>query len=171
MYLLEIYIYIQVPNCLVHLSAFFSSFLVRPILSWRFAVGGFPFSMLLIMSAIIFRKVMKDLGDKTKDAYGDAGSLAEQAISSSSLPCRWDSDIKEVQLWTWKEHGAWHKVGLHKSCGDLEHRVDICNLGISNLGRKCFDNGESGGHVFAAEICIIWGGLWLSIFMCFLSFL
>ncbi|KAJ1376518.1 P-loop containing nucleoside triphosphate hydrolase [Sesbania bispinosa] len=72
----------KVPNCLVHLSAFISSFIVALFLSWRLAIAAFPFSIMMIIPALIFGKVMKELGSKIKDEYGVAGSIAEQAISS-----------------------------------------------------------------------------------------
>ncbi|MCI69067.1 ABC transporter B family member, partial [Trifolium medium] len=37
---------------------------------------------MMIMPALIFGNSMKELGGKMKDAFGVAGSIAEQAISS-----------------------------------------------------------------------------------------
>lgn len=52
------------------------------LLSWRLALAAFPLTLFFIAPGIGFGKVLKGLGTKMKDAYGIAGSIAEQAVSS-----------------------------------------------------------------------------------------
>lgn len=107
---------------------------------------------------------MKDLGDKMKDAFGVAGSIAEQAISS----------IRTVYSY----------VGEKQTMNKFSSALENCmNLGIKQGQTKGVVIGsigllyatwafqswvgsvlvrtksETGGNVFCAEICIIWGGL------------
>ncbi|XP_061346983.1 putative multidrug resistance protein, partial [Gastrolobium bilobum] len=155
-----------VPNCLVNLSAFFSCFIVALFLSWRLAVAAFPFSIMMIMPAIIFGKDLKELGNKMKDAYGVAGSIAEQAISSIRTVYSYVGEKQTLN----KFSSALEKVmQLGIKQGQTKGLV-IGSIGLlyatwafqswagSVLVRT---KGESGGHVFGAEICIIWGGLCL----------
>ncbi|XP_004502504.1 putative multidrug resistance protein isoform X1 [Cicer arietinum] len=154
----------KVPSCLVHLSAFFSSFIVALFLSWRLAVAAFPFSIMMIMPALIFGKVMKELGGKMKDAFGVAGSIAEQAISSvrtvysyvgeKQTLKRFSSALETCMLLGIKQGQT--KGVVIGSIGLLYATWAFQTWVGSVLVRT---KGEKGGHVFCAEICIIWGGL------------
>lgn len=155
---------LQVPNCLGHLSAFFSSFIVALFLSWRLAVAAFPFSIMMIMPAIIFGKAMKELGNKMKDAYGVAGSIAEQAISSIRTVYSYVGEKQTMQAFNSSLEKSM-EIGIKQ--GQIKG-VIIGSIGLlyatwafqSWVGSVLVrTKGESGGPVFCAEICIIWGGL------------
>ncbi|XP_014519543.1 ABC transporter B family member 15 isoform X1 [Vigna radiata var. radiata] len=154
----------KVPNCLGHLSAFFSSFIVALFLSWRLAVAAFPFSIMMIMPAIIFGKAMKELGNKMKDAYGVAGSIAEQAISSIRTVYSYVGEKQTMQAFNSSLEKSM-EIGIKQ--GQIKG-VIIGSIGLlyatwafqSWVGSVLVrTKGESGGPVFCAEICIIWGGL------------
>lgn len=149
---------------MVHLSAFFSSFIVALFLSWRLAVAAFPFSIMMIMPAIILGKNMKELGNKIKDAYGVAGSIAEQAISS----------IRTVYSYVGEKQTLYRfSTALEKSMelGIKEGQTKGVVIGSMGLIYATWafqtwvgsvlvrTKGETGGHVFCAQICIIWGGM------------
>ncbi|KAI5352182.1 hypothetical protein L3X38_005073 [Prunus dulcis] len=72
----------KIPNCLAQLSSFFISLGVAFSLSWRLTVAALPFSVLFIVPTLGFGRVLKDFGSKSNGAYGVAGGIAEQAISS-----------------------------------------------------------------------------------------
>ncbi|KAI5406157.1 putative multidrug resistance protein [Lathyrus oleraceus] len=154
----------KVPSCLVHLSAFFSSFIVALFLSWRLAVAAFPFSIMMILPALIYGNAMKELGGKMKDAFGDAGSIAEQAISS----------VRTVYSYVGEKQTLKRFSSALETCMQLGIKqgqtkgVVIGSFGLlyatwafqSWVGSVLVrTKGEKGGHVFCAEICIIWGGL------------
>ncbi|KAF7839879.1 putative multidrug resistance protein [Senna tora] len=154
----------KAPSCLVHLSSFFSSFTVALILSWRLAVSAFPFSIIMIMPAIISGKSMKELGLEMKNAYGVAGSIAEQAISSIRTVYSYVGEKQTLERFGSSLEKSM-KLGIRMG---LTKGVVIGSFGLIYttwafqtwvgsilVTRK----GENGGNVFCAEICIIWGGL------------
>ncbi|KAG4923145.1 hypothetical protein GLYMA_18G012700v4 [Glycine max] len=154
----------KVPNCLGHLSAFFSSFVVALFLSWRLALAAFPFSIIMIMPAIIFGKTMKELGNKMKDAYGVAGSIAEQTISSIRTVYSYVGEKQTLEAFN---SGLQKSMEIGIKLGQTKG-VIIGSFGLlyatwafqSWVGSVLVrTKGESGGPVFCAEICIIWGGL------------
>lgn len=134
------------------------------VLSWRLAVSAFPFSIIMITPAIIFGKNLKEFGNKMKDAYGVAGSIGEQAISSIRTVYSYVGEKQTLErfgsaLETSMKLGI--KIGLTKG-------VVIGSFGLiyatwafqTWVGSVLVtDRGESGGNVFCAEICIIWAGL------------
>ncbi|KAL1336538.1 hypothetical protein AAHE18_10G069900 [Arachis hypogaea] len=154
----------KIPNCLVHLSAFFSSFIVGLFLSWRLVIAAFPFSIMMIMPAIIFGKAMKDLGEKMKDAYGIAGSIAEQAILSIRTVYSYVAEKETLKRYSSAlERSMELGIKLGRTKG-----VVVGSFGLlyatwafqSWVGSVVVrTKGERGGLVFAAQICMIWGGL------------
>lgn len=134
------------------------------MLSWRLAVAAFPFSLMVIIPGVGFGKVLKDLGIKMKDAYGVAGGIAEQAISS----------IRTVYSY----------VGEHQTLDRFSRALQKCtDLGIKQGFMKGIligsmgmvyaswafqawvgsllvsEKGEKGGFVFISGLCLILGGL------------
>ncbi|KAG7979990.1 hypothetical protein I3843_05G158300 [Carya illinoinensis] len=75
----------KLPNCLAHLTSFISYLIIAFVLSRRLALVALPFSLLFIVPGVGFGKKMNSLGSKARDAYGIAGGIAEQAISSIAL--------------------------------------------------------------------------------------
>ncbi|KAI9116915.1 hypothetical protein K1719_011914 [Acacia pycnantha] len=154
----------KIPTCLLHLSAVFSSFIVAAILSWRLALSAFPFSVMMIMPAIIFGKKLKELGGQMKDAYGVAGGIAEQAISSIRTVYSYVGEKQTIERFASALETSM-KVGI--KLGSTKGVV-IGSFGLiyatwafqTWVGSILVSQrGESGGKVFVAEICIIWGGL------------
>ncbi|KAK6930921.1 ABC transporter type 1, transmembrane domain [Dillenia turbinata] len=74
----------KIPNCLPHFTAFICSIGVAFILSWQIALSALPFTLMFVGPGIGFGKVLIGLGAKIKVAYGAAGGIAEQTLSSIS---------------------------------------------------------------------------------------
>ncbi|KAJ8758929.1 hypothetical protein K2173_002708 [Erythroxylum novogranatense] len=72
----------KIPNFLAQLTSFLFSIVAAFLLSWRLTVAILPLSILFLIPAVGFGLVMQKLGVKMKEAYGRAGGVAEQAISS-----------------------------------------------------------------------------------------
>ncbi|MED6138198.1 hypothetical protein PIB30_072037 [Stylosanthes scabra] len=154
----------KIPNCLVHLSALFSSFIVGFFLSWRLVIAAFPFSIMMIMPAIIFGKVMKDLGGKMKDAYGVAGHIAEQAISSVRTVYSYVAEKETLKRFSSALERSMElgiKVGRTKGVVIGSFGLLYCTWAFQSWVGSVLvrTKGEKGGLVFAAEICMMWGGL------------
>ena len=119
---------------------------------------------MMVMPAIIFGKAMKERGNKMKDAYGVAGSIAEQAISSI---CTVYSYVGEKQTLNRFSSALEESMELGIKQGQTKGVV-IGSFGLlyatwafqSWVGSVLVrTKGERGGLVFVAEICMIWGGL------------
>ncbi|KAF6157844.1 hypothetical protein GIB67_003744 [Kingdonia uniflora] len=72
----------KVPNFLMNLTTFFSSYIVAFVLLWRMALVGFPFVLLLIIPGLIYSRILMVLVGKIRHEYDKAGNIVEQAISS-----------------------------------------------------------------------------------------
>ncbi|KAH7857236.1 hypothetical protein Vadar_010449 [Vaccinium darrowii] len=72
----------KIPHFMVNFSTFIALIIVSFVLSWRLALAALPLTILFIVPGLGFGKLMMELGMKMKDAYGVAGEIAEQAISS-----------------------------------------------------------------------------------------
>ncbi|KAJ7957664.1 ABC transporter B family protein [Quillaja saponaria] len=154
----------KIPTCLAQLSSFLFSFPIAFILSWRLALASFPLSLMMIVPAIVFGKILKKLGNKMKEAYGVAGGIAEQAISSVRTVYSYVAENQTLERFSSaldKSLELGIKQGLTKG-------VVIGSMGLmyvtwafqSWVGSiLIIEKGEKGGHVFISEICTIWGGL------------
>ncbi|XP_051144246.1 ABC transporter B family member 15-like [Andrographis paniculata] len=154
----------KVPNSLAQFSALVFSLLVAFLLSWRIALASLPFAVGFVAPAVGFGRLMMDMGIQSKEAYGVAGSIAEQAISN----------IRSV----------YSHVGEHKTVGKFRRALEgsmtlgikqglMKGLMIGSMGMifvtwafqswvgglLVAELGESGGHVFIAGLSIILGGL------------
>ncbi|KAA8533236.1 hypothetical protein F0562_033231 [Nyssa sinensis] len=154
----------KIPNCLAHLSTFIFSLVVAFLLSWRLALAALPFSLMFIIPGVGFGKLLMILGMRKKDAYGVAGGIAEQAISSI--------------------HTVYSYVGEHQTLNRFSRALQkSMDLGIKQGFTKgllmgsmgtvfavwafqswvgCIlvtEKGESGGRTFVSGACIIIGGL------------
>ncbi|CAN6548837.1 unnamed protein product [Malus baccata var. baccata] len=153
----------KIPNCLAHLSSFIFCFPVAFVLSWRLALAALPCSIMFMIPGIGIGNVMKKLGGKIAGAYGVAGGIAEQAISSIRTVY---SYVGENQ--TLKKFG----IALEK-CTELGIKQGFTKgLLIGSMGmiyaawafqawvgsKLVTERGEKGGLVFISGICVILGG-------------
>lgn len=154
----------QIPDCLAYLSTFFFCLLFSFILSWRLALAALPFTLLFIVPGLVFGKLMMDVIMKMIEAYGVAGGIAEQAISSirtvySYVAENQTSNRFSSALEKTLELGI--KQGFAK--GLMMGSMGAIYLGWAFqawIGSYLVTNkGEKGGSIFVAGINVIMGGL------------
>lgn len=127
-------------------------------------MASLPFVLGFIIPVLAFGKVMANLGVKSKDAYGVAGDIAEQAISNIRTVYSYVAELKTV-----KKYGnalqESSKLGIKQG---LMKGYMIGSMGLMFAtwafqswvgGLLVSDKGENGARVFIAGTCIILGGL------------
>ncbi|KAK9276870.1 hypothetical protein L1049_006407 [Liquidambar formosana] len=154
----------KIPNCLAHLSSFICSLIVAFVLSWRLAVAGLPFSVMFIIPGVGFGKILMNLGTKMKNAYGAAGGMAEQAISSVRTVY---SYVGERQTLNRFSHALQKSMelgikqgftkGLMMGSMGMVFATWAFEAWVGSL--LVTERGERGGRVFISAVCVILGGL------------
>ncbi|PSS28554.1 ABC transporter B family member 15 like [Actinidia chinensis var. chinensis] len=154
----------KLPNCIANLSTFLFSLVVAFVLSWRLALAALPFSLMFIVPGVGFGKLMMGLGIQIKDAYGIAGGIAEQAISSIRTIY---SYVGECQTLDRFSHALQKSTDLGIKQGFIKGLL-IGSMGMVYAHwafQSWFasilvtERGESGGRVFTSGICVILGGI------------
>ncbi|KAM4109664.1 hypothetical protein ACB094_03G136600 [Castanea mollissima] len=141
----------KIPNCLAHLTSFILSLTVAFLLSWRLALAAFPLTLFFIAPGIGFGKVLKGLGTKMKDAYGIAGSIAEQVISSIRITYSYVG-----------EHQTQHRFscltkGLLIGSMGIIYAVWAFQAWVGSV--LVIQRSETGNIVFIAGVCIMVGAV------------
>ncbi|KAL8506135.1 hypothetical protein ACS0TY_017119 [Phlomoides rotata] len=72
----------KIPDCIAYIGSFFFCLIFAFTLSWRLTLAAIPFTLMFIIPALGFGKMMMDVAMKTIESYAVAGTVAEQAISS-----------------------------------------------------------------------------------------
>ncbi|CAN1238821.1 ABC transporter B family member 15 [Linum grandiflorum] len=72
----------KVPNLLMNLSTFLSSYVVGLVMLWKLTIVGIPFIVILVIPGIMYGRTLMVVARKMRDEYNKAGNIAEQAISS-----------------------------------------------------------------------------------------
>ncbi|KAM1057304.1 hypothetical protein ACFX2A_031263 [Malus domestica] len=154
----------KIPDCLTYMSTFFFCHIFAFMLSWRLTLAAMPLSILFIAPGLVFGKILMGLVMKGIAAYGVAGGLAEQAISSVRTVYSYVGENQTLNrfstaLQTVTELGI--KVGLVKG-------VLMGSMGMIYVGwgfqawvgtYLVTQKGEDGGHVFVAGFNVLMGGL------------
>ncbi|TYJ49973.1 hypothetical protein E1A91_A01G171800v1 [Gossypium mustelinum] len=142
----------KTPNCLAHLTSFILGLVVAFKLSWRLTLAALPFALMFIIPGLRFGKALMSIGAEMKAAYGNAGAIAEQAISlirtiySNALQKSMELRIKQ----------GFTKGLLIGSMGII-YAAWAFQAWVG--GVLVTEEGENGGDVFVIGICIILGGL------------
>ncbi|XVE74907.1 hypothetical protein DITRI_Ditri12bG0056200 [Diplodiscus trichospermus] len=154
----------KIPNCLAHLTSFILSLLVAFKLSWRVTLAALPFALMFVIPGLVFGKVLMNIGAEMKAAYGNAGGIAEQAVSSIRTVYSYVAEHQTVD----KFSNALEKSMELGMKGGFTKGLLIGSMGMIYAvwafqawagGVLVTEKGESGGAVFVAGICIILGGL------------
>ncbi|KAL5538666.1 hypothetical protein UlMin_044328 [Ulmus minor] len=154
----------KIPDCLAYMSTFFLCHIFAFVLSWRLTLAAIPLSVMFIAPGLFFGKIMMGYVMKSIEAYGVAGGIAEQAISSirtvysyvgeNETLNRFSSALQKVL-----EFGI--KLGFTK--GLLLGSMGIIYVGWGFqawVGTYLItQKGEDGGHVFVAGFNVLMGGL------------
>lgn len=125
---------------------------------------GFPFVVLLVIPGLIYGSTLMGLASKTREEYNQAGSIAEQAISSIRTVYSFVGETKSISAFSSALQGS-VKLGLKQG---LAKGLAIGSNGIvfaiwsfmSYYGsRQVMYHGAPGGTVFAVGAGIAVGGL------------
>ncbi|XP_034683654.1 ABC transporter B family member 15-like [Vitis riparia] len=154
----------KIPNCLAHLSSFIFCLIVAFFLSWRLAVAALPFSLMFIIPGVGFGKLMMNLGMKMKVAYGVAGEIAEQAVSSVRTVYSYAGECQTLDRFSHalqKSMKLGIKLGFTKglligSMGTI-YAAWAFQAWVGTI--LVTEKGEGGGSVFISGVCVILGGL------------
>lgn len=155
---------IQIPNCLVDLSAFIFGLIVAFLLSWRLALASLPCAICFIAPGVGFGKLMMGIGAKSKDAYGVAGGIVEQCVSSIRTVYSYVGESQTLERFS-QALLETTKLGIKQG---LAKGLMIGSMGTvfatwafeSWAGSVLVvERGESGGRVFIAAVCVVLGGL------------
>ncbi|KAJ8747508.1 hypothetical protein K2173_009245 [Erythroxylum novogranatense] len=154
----------KIPDCLTYMSTFFFCLLSSFILSWKLALAALPLTLLFIFPGLVFGKLMMDVIMKTMEAYGIAGGIAEQAISSirtvyssvaeSQTLNRFSSALEKTLVLGIKQGFA---KGLLMGSMGMIYVSWAFQAWVGTI--LVTEKGEKGGSVFVAGINIIMGGL------------
>lgn len=127
-------------------------------------MAAIPFQLGFMIPGVVFGKLLMKSGMKMAGAYGVAGNIAEQAISSIRTVYSYVAEIQTVRrfgnaLEESKNLGI--KQGFVK--GNLIGSIGMVYVAWgfeSWIGSLLVaDKGESGGRVFISAVCINLGGL------------
>ncbi|PIA30330.1 hypothetical protein AQUCO_05600040v1 [Aquilegia coerulea] len=154
----------KIPNCIAQLSTFSFSLIVSFLLSWRLALFALPFSLMFIIPGVGFGKVMMELGIKMKVAYGVAGGIAEQAVSSVRTVYSYVGEHQTLERFSIELQQSM-KLGIKQG---FTKGLLIGSMGMtfatfafqSWVGSiLVVEKGEKGGPVFVSGVCVVLGGL------------
>lgn len=123
-----------------------------------------PFAVGFIVPAVGFGYLMTNIEERSKDAYGIAGGIVEQAISNIRTVYSYAGEKKTVETFS---HALRESTNLGVKQG-LMKGLMIGSMGMVFVtwafqawygSHLVVDKGESGGHVFISGVCIILGGM------------
>ncbi|CAJ2650454.1 unnamed protein product [Trifolium pratense] len=154
----------KIPDCLTYISAFLFCHIFAFVLSWRLALAAIPLSVMFIVPALVFGKMMLDVTMKMIESYGVAGSIAEQAISSIRTVFSYvgeNQTLKRFSTALQKTMELGIKQGFAKGLMLGSMGVIYVSWGFQAwVGTFLIsEKGEKGGHVFVAGFNILMGGL------------
>ncbi|KAL9297836.1 hypothetical protein ACSQ67_023732 [Phaseolus vulgaris] len=154
----------KIPDCLAYMSTFLFCHIFAFVLSWRLTLAAIPLSLMFIVPALVFGKIMLDLAMKMIESYGVAGGIAEQAISSIRTVYSYVGENQTLNrfssaLQKTLEFGI--KQGFAKGLMLGSMGVIYISWGFQAwVGTILITKvGEQGGHVFVAGFNVLMGGL------------
>ncbi|KAJ8615575.1 hypothetical protein MRB53_034947 [Persea americana] len=154
----------KIPNFISNLTTFFVCIGAAFILSWRLTLASLPFALFFIVPGVVFGKLMMDQAVNMQEAYGVAGGIAEQAISSVRTVVSYVGERRTLERFS-QALGLSMKFGIKMG---LMKGYAIGSIGVlfavwSFLGWMgsvlVTEKGAKGGDVFIAALLILWAGL------------
>lgn len=126
-------------------------------------MAALPLTLLFIVPGLGFGKLMMELGMKTKDAYGVAGEIAEQAISSIRTIYSFVGEhetLNRFNLALQKSTELGIKQGLTKGLLLGSMGMIYVNYAFQAWVGSVLvtTRGESAGEVSIAGLCAVLGG-------------
>ncbi|KAL3007411.1 hypothetical protein AAZX31_08G332500 [Glycine max] len=154
----------KVPNFLMNMSLFVGSYIAAFAMLWRLAIVGFPFVVLLVIPGLIYGKTLIGLSSKLREEYNQAGTVAEQTISSIRTVFSFVGESKTMNAFSNALQGTVKlglKQGLAKGLAVGSNGVvfGIWSFMCYYGSRLVIYHGVKGGTVFAVGAAIAVGGL------------
>ncbi|KAB1211634.1 ABC transporter B family member 15 [Morella rubra] len=154
----------KVPNFLMNASMFMGSYIAAFLLLWRQAIVGFPFIVLLVIPGLMYGRTLMGQARKIREEYNQAGTIAEQALSSIRTVYAFVGESKTIAAFsTALERSV--KLGLRQG---LAKGLAIGSNGIVFAiwsfmayygSRMVMYHGAQGGTVFVVGAAVAVGGL------------
>ncbi|TKY66233.1 ABC transporter B family member 15 [Spatholobus suberectus] len=156
----------KVPNFLMNIALFVGSYIAAFAMLWRLAIVGFPFVVLLVIPGLIYGKTLMGLSSKIREEYNQAGTVAEQTISSIRTVYSFVGESKTMTAFSNALQGTVGlglKQGLAKGLAIGSNGVvfGIWSFMCYYGSRLVIYHGAEGGTVFAVGASIAVGGLGL----------
>ncbi|KAK6155142.1 hypothetical protein DH2020_009390 [Rehmannia glutinosa] len=154
----------KVPVFVMNLSISFGSYVVAFMLSWRLAIVGFPFIVLLVVPGLMYGRSLMGIARKIRDEYNKAGVIVEQALSSVRTVYSFVGESKTIAAYSAALEGTL-KLGMRQG---LAKGLAIGSNGVvfaiwsfmSYYGSTLvMYHGAQGGTIFAVGVAITTGGL------------
>ncbi|KAJ6742037.1 ATP-BINDING CASSETTE SUB-FAMILY B [Salix viminalis] len=154
----------KIANFITNIVMFITGQVAALYLSWRLAVVAIPALLMLIIPGLVYGKLLGEVGKKIQEAYGVAGGIVEQAVSS----------IRTVYSYVAEERTAMEYQNALKPALELGIKQGLMKgMAIGTVGitfavwalqgwygsTLVINKGAKGGNVFTAGLCIIYGGL------------
>lgn len=148
----------------MNIALFIGSYIAAFTLLWRLAIVAFPFLVLLVIPGLIYGKTLLTLASKIREEYNEAGTIAEQTISSIRTVYSFVGESKSITAFSNALQGTVElglKQGLAKGLAIGSNGVVfaiwsfMCYYG----SKLVMHHGARGGTVFAVGAAITVGGL------------
>ncbi|CAK7345688.1 unnamed protein product [Dovyalis caffra] len=154
----------KIANFTTNITMFITCQMAALYLSWRLAIVAIPALLMLIIPGLVYGKLLGEVGKKIQEAYGVAGGIVEQAVSS----------IRTVYSYVAEERTTKDYKNALKPALELGIKQGLMKgMAIGTVGITfavwalqgwygsilVINKGVRGGNVFTAGLCIIYGGL------------
>lgn len=154
----------QIPNLLSSASTFIFALVVAFLMSWQVALVVLPLSLLFIVPGVICGKLMMETAMKMKEAYGAAGAIVEQAISSIRMVVSYTGEHRTLERFGKALELSMNlgiKQGLFKgmAIGSIGMVFAVWSFQAWFGSVLVIHKGAAGGNVFIAGTCVLIGGL------------
>ncbi|RWR74321.1 ABC transporter [Cinnamomum micranthum f. kanehirae] len=134
------------------------------LMSWQVALVVLPLSLLFIVPGVICGKLMMETAMKMKEAYGAAGAIVEQAISSIRMVVSYTGEHRTLERFGKALELSVNlgiKQGLFKgmAIGSIGMVFAVWSFQAWFGSVLVIHKGAAGGNVFIAGTCVLIGGL------------
>lgn len=151
----------------MHSSVFISGLAFSTYFSWRLSLVAFPTLLLLIIPGMLYGKYLLFLSKKSHKEYDKANTIVEQALSSIKTVYSFTAEKRIVDQYSaildrTTKLGIKQGIAKGLAVGSTGLSFAIWALLAWYGSRLVMYKGESGGRTYAAGICFILGGLYVT---------
>ncbi|PPS01364.1 hypothetical protein GOBAR_AA19309 [Gossypium barbadense] len=153
----------KIPHLIARGTSFIGAYIIAFLVLWKLALVIFPFVLLLVISSLIYGKILLSLARKTQMEYKLASTIAEQAISSIRTVYAFVGENKTSIKFSEALQGC-VKLGLKQGWAK---GLALGSSGITHLiwafvtyygSRLIMYHGAKGGTIYIVGTCITFGG-------------